>query len=1126
MKITAIRARNINSLEKVDIDFEEFLGGQTLFAITGDTGSGKSTLLDIICCALYNRTPRLEKKTEELLQRGKSDGFCEVEFEVDGQRFRAKWSIKRGKNATKKMELAKLPSGEIIEEKVSRVPEAVAAIVHLDFEQFTRSLLLAQGATEAFLQANQKERSAILEKMTDIGIYRAISQRVYEKYKQMQKIYDEKRAVLDAIELLDNKQKESLHTRVIKYRRWVERLKKSAHKCQEALDWYEKKKILEQKRADAKRALRHAKEALVHHKADFTRLESAKRARAIEKEYILWQQNIKQIQNLSSEKERLQSAIQHNQERLATLKMRVQKKEQVLKNFIHFFDEQMQKIQKARDLDKDIAHQRQSLEHLQKELHIQEKESQELKEQKEKLQQQIHKDKEELEKTQKYIAQHQKDCDIQKYLVTLQRDSQRLEYLQKKIKELAIKRSALLEQQKELKAKKVQKEKEFNNIQKELSEKAKKLFALESKIESEDETSLQNSLQEIVKKEQLQKEQKFLQKQKSCLEQRVQRVAKRLEEKVVAYETARFANERSKLKEGEPCPLCGATHHPYAKMPQQHSSLKILQHHIQKLQRLQSDLQTKLGAVEGKLELIRKEIATIDSLDMTKEQIEQKLGVLQKLQKEKQDVQQKQEELQEKVEHVGKEMDEVEKNLALVQRDIAHTNEDLQAKEDEKKQFETLLQDILLRFGFKEPSKENIELLEKRNTLFMQKEERKRALDTQIVTKKQELQNIEHNLSKSTSHQASLQEQIESLSSSLDTLIAAREKVLQRADLDIYEEELKKEKEQHTQDIQHLSNNVISLETAIQKDQERVEEIKRQLQSKISNNAQELFFTRLKEQGFEDVDAFKKALISKERQEALEQKLQRLQRAFQEACGDFKRSVKELYRHLFSKEICYSLEVAQEKLTKIEALIDKMQQKMGAMQERLQENIKKEQEYKIKMQEFTKIQTEYKTAEFLNSLIGSAEGDKFAKYAQLVTLQRLLFLANRKLRALSDRYSFMMQEDGGLDFDIVDHYQADAIRPVRTLSGGERFLASLALALALSELNSASIKIDSLFLDEGFGTLDEDTLFVALEALDRLQQKGKIIGVISHLKEIKEYIHKQIRLKKRGGGISEIELVY
>ena len=1125
MKITAIRAKNINSLEKVDIDFEEFLAGETLFAITGDTGSGKSTLLDIICCALYNRTPRLEKKTEELLQRGKSDGFCEVEFEVDGQKFRAKWSIKKGKSAIKKMELATLSDGEIVEEKISRVPEAVAGVTKLNFEQFTRSVLLAQGDSEAFLQASQKERSAILEKMTNIGIYREISKRVYEKYKEIQKIYDEKKAVLDAIELLDNKQKESLHIRVTKYQRWAEQLKRSAHKCQEVLDWYEKKKILEQKKADIKKVVRQAREALIHHKADFTRLESAKIARAIEKEYILWQQNIQRIQNLTSEKEKLQSSIKQNQECLVTLKRSVEQKKQELKLFERFFDTQMQKIQKARSLDKDIAHHSQSLEHLTKELSNQEKESQELKEKKEQLQQQIQEDKEEFEKTKKYIAQHQKDCDIQKYLVTLQRDSQKLEHLQKKFKELATKRSALLEQQKELEAKKVQKEKELTNAQKALSEKAKKLFELEKKLESEDETSLQNSLQEIVKKEQLQQEQKFLQKQKSCLEQRVQRVAKRLEEKVVAYDTARFANERNKLKEGEPCPLCGATHHPYANISQQHISAKILQRHIQKLQSLQTGLQTRLGAIEGKLELIEKELDTIDSLDMTKEQIEQKLGVLQKLQEEKKHLQQKQEELQARVEHVGKEIDEIEKNLALVQRDIAHTNEDLQAKEDEKEQLRTSLQDILLRFGFKEPSKESIELLEKRNTLFMQQQERKRVLDTQIATKKQELKNIEHNLSKSQSHQASLQEQIESLSSLLDALLVAREKVLDRTDLDIYEEELKKEKEQHTQDIQHLSNHVISLETVIQKDQERVEELKRQLQSEMANNSQELFFSRLKEHGFKDVDAFEEALVSKEEQEALEQKLQRLQRAFQEACSDFKRSVKELYRHLLSKET-YSLEVAQEKHTKIEALIDKIQQKRGAIEERLQENSKKEQIYQKKMQEFAKIQKEYTTIELLNMLIGSAEGDKFAKYAQSVTLQRLLFLANRKLRALTDRYSFVMQEDGGLDFDIVDHYQADAVRPVRTLSGGERFLASLALALALSELNSASMKIDSLFLDEGFGTLDEDTLFMALEALDTLQQKGKIIGVISHLKEIKEYIHKQIRLKKRGGGISEIELVY
>ena len=459
MKITAIRAKNINSLEHANINFEEFLGEETLFAITGDTGSGKSTLLDIICCALYNRTPRLDRKTEELLQRGKKDGFCEVEFEVDTKKFRAKWSIKRGKTFLKKMELARLPEEKIIEEKISRVPEAVAKVTKLSFEQFTRSVLLAQGASDAFLQASQKERSAILEKMTNIGIYRKISKRVYEKYKQMQKIYDEKRVALEAIELLNSSQKESLQKRVVKYQRWIKRLKKEAQKCKETLEWYETKKRLKQKKEDAKRALRQAQENLIKNEADFLKLTRIQKARVIEKEYILWQGSQERIQKLLRQKEKLQSSIKQNQERLVALKRSVEQKRGELEEYIILFDTQIQKIQKARDLDKDIAYTCQSLEQVQKEQERFEKELRELEDKQKKLQREIQDKEIAYEKAKQYLAQHQKDSQIQKYLVALKRDSQKLMQLQKDIQQLTKKSSALLKRQRELEAKKVQKEK-------------------------------------------------------------------------------------------------------------------------------------------------------------------------------------------------------------------------------------------------------------------------------------------------------------------------------------------------------------------------------------------------------------------------------------------------------------------------------------------------------------------------------------------------------------------------------------------------------------------------------------------------------------------------------------------
>jgi exonuclease SbcC len=163
----------------------------------------------------------------------------------------------------------------------------------------------------------------------------------------------------------------------------------------------------------------------------------------------------------------------------------------------------------------------------------------------------------------------------------------------------------------------------------------------------------------------------------------------------------------------------------------------------------------------------------------------------------------------------------------------------------------------------------------------------------------------------------------------------------------------------------------------------------------------------------------------------------------------------------------------------------------------------------------------------LRALIGSADGSVFARFAQGLTLDKLTVLANRHLALLDPRYSIRRASGIGaddLELEIVDHYQADAVRPMRSLSGGESFLASLALALGLSELASGRTSIESLFIDEGFGSLDSDTLETAMSALENLQAKGKIIGVISHVPAMQERIPVQIKVSKESGGCSQVTI--
>ena len=164
----------------------------------------------------------------------------------------------------------------------------------------------------------------------------------------------------------------------------------------------------------------------------------------------------------------------------------------------------------------------------------------------------------------------------------------------------------------------------------------------------------------------------------------------------------------------------------------------------------------------------------------------------------------------------------------------------------------------------------------------------------------------------------------------------------------------------------------------------------------------------------------------------------------------------------------------------------------------------------------------------LFKIIGNSK-DAFNVYVQRLTLKHLLDLANVHLYKLNKRYSLKMEEaykpKEELNFNLIDHYQTDQARLVDTSSGGEKFIISLALALGLSDLASKNVKIDSLFIDEGFGTLDKNTLETVISTLETLQSQGKMIGIISHVENLKERISTQIQITKKNNGVSVVDIM-
>jgi exonuclease SbcC len=216
-----------------------------------------------------------------------------------------------------------------------------------------------------------------------------------------------------------------------------------------------------------------------------------------------------------------------------------------------------------------------------------------------------------------------------------------------------------------------------------------------------------------------------------------------------------------------------------------------------------------------------------------------------------------------------------------------------------------------------------------------------------------------------------------------------------------------------------------------------------------------------------------------------------------------------------------------EQLATATAALKQNVQAQADIQTRLQQDDVLQLSLQAQAEQLHDVLQAHEDAAYLSELIGARNGDKFRKYAQGITLEILVELANQQLAHLDARYQLRRVGHDHVDelgLCVVDQWQADGVRDIKTLSGGETFLISLALALGLSDLVSNHTSIDSLFLDEGFGTLDSHTLEVALDALDHLHARGKMIGVISHVEAMKERITNQIKVYKQSGlGVSRLD---
>ena len=1181
MKILSLKALNINSLKgTTEIDFAELTKSSALFAITGATGSGKSTLLDIISCALYGRTARL-KNPNDLMSRQAGEAYCEVEFEIRGKVYRSSWTQKRARKKhdgtfqTAKMELVDVDENKIISQKSREVPKKVEELSGLDFGRFTQSMLLAQGGFDAFLKADEKERSALLEKITGTQIYAEISKAIFEKHRNLQQEIDSDEKILESIELLKPEIFEDIQQQLSQNISQKNVTDKELKELTVVHNWLQKGEELQEESQKYNRDFLEVTMLKEENKKSFEKLDLATRAMNISSTFNTHSElqetllrDKKSATTLSKEIAHLHEDIEQKERAYSSLK-------KVLSKESSLFSEENEKIKKARELLTQEKERQRTLTKEEDLLKSKKDDFAKMHEDFAKTLQEHNQIETEIKNQKSYLLTHSKDAKLLEIIGIVEQNIIEYKKEEESFKEttsrLLTSKDTLFRQEKNytLKKEEVQRVLAIYTERVTAYKKLEKSTLHDMKREEETQKDLEETLsllnilerysQGVLKRaKELDEYAKrsdlidSLEKSKELSKVSIETVKKYIttlrEKQEQEQLLQKYEEDRKRLVTGEPCALCGSLKHPFAEnLPNTdpHKSKEIILSQLQELETHESslrELELRLGVQTSRQESSKLEIEKLDveietlRSENSKTELEEKEALLtQKLHTIKQN-RLKKEELLKLRESVSSELQSEEKALYKVQSRVEKLraeNEQLllstTTHEAKMKELLKRLEEQFREFGvtidLQRVDAQYKELLEKKE-LYAQTQETLQLHETKWNECKIKKKESETKVGAIDREITKIQTDIKELEEKRKELSSKRIQIVNVADLDAYEKEIKSTYSK-LQEEEKLSQ--IALNASQVKSQERVTQ-KKSLDLKILEDEKKLKLLneRLEElylqNEFKDSDSFQNALLDKREREELAHLCKEIEDRYKQAQTLQRQTVEKLQEHekkALSQRAKEEVETLQSLL---EQKVNALQESIGSDKKELALNQENSNKFQKKIASLEKKKDALRVWVKLNELVGSADGVKFKKFAQGITLDQLINLANKHLSILSSRYILSRNQEKLLELEIIDAYQGDVLRPVSTLSGGEGFIVSLALALGLSELASQKISIDSLFLDEGFGTLDEESLETALNALNLLQGGGKMVGVISHVETLKERIPLQIKLTPRGDGTSYVQI--
>ncbi|MGP5132799.1 AAA family ATPase [Psychrobacter cibarius] len=391
------------------------------------------------------------------------------------------------------------------------------------------------------------------------------------------------------------------------------------------------------------------------------------------------------------------------------------------------------------------------------------------------------------------------------------------------------------------------------------------------------------------------------------------------------------------------------------------------------------------------------------------------------------------------------------------------------------------------------------------------------SLTANIESKQAQLANDETALKE-------LEELIDNKTDDIEQLKKARKALFADKDTDYEENQLRSAADEAKAEQIIAQRQLDSIQQSLEQLKSREQQLakEQQLATTTVNSQDSIFTNLLAESKFVDETDFLSARLPKEEREALHIRKLAIDNTLQQAKSQLNNTQQALEQKLATPMTDEDRETLAGKHHQIQTDIDELSQKIGAIDQKLKDNDSQKGQQATQLIAIDEQKQKLQVWQQLHTLIGSADGKKYRTFAQGLTFEVMISHANTQLQKMSDRYLLIHDDSNPLELNVIDNYQGGDIRSTKNLSGGEGFIISLALALGLSQMASHNIRVDSLFLDEGFGTLDEESLDIALDTLTSLQQEGKLIGIISHVQALKDRILTQIKVEKISGGFSQI----